>query len=487
MATWQIFDYLSDDNDLLQMDGLDLVTLGERYGTPLFVFSERRIRHNAEAVRAAFQNKSVTTQVFYASKANSNLAVLEILRDAGLNIEVNSGGELYKAIKIGFRPDQIIFNGVAKTEAEICEAIKYQIFSINVDSPYELQRILEVARSLRMLARITLRMVPEIKTGSYGGLQTGTHETKFGISENELSECYREVLAHPDYLALVGLHMHIGSQTHITAKYKSGFQVLLNKVAELYKETGFLVPFLNIGGGLPVPYIKLGQEYLRQEIHSHTTGNTLGDVYSILSANASPEDIAKVTVGLLEKDEFWDSMDVETRELRKSLTKLCVVIEPGRYIVADTAVLISAVQNFKVRPHTGDTWLMLDAGFNTLIDSFDYNWYFHTVSANKPASTNLRPYKLAGPLCDSGDEFCDSEKLHRQPDYRMLPEQMKPGDLIAFLDTGAYTLEQMSQYNGQCRAAAVMIRQNGNVQIIRKRDSYEDLVSQDVSIRIDSQ
>lgn len=471
MSNWQVPGYLQQVDGRLHMDGIDVSSLAKRYGTPLFVFSEKRIRHNVAQVQEAFHNSHVQTRIFYASKANSNLAVLQILRSTGIDIEVNSGGELYKALQAGFQPDQIIFNGVAKTEDEIAEAIRNRIFSLNVDSATELQRVLKVSQALGMPARVKLRMVPEIRTGSHGGLQTGTHESKFGISENELLDCYREVLANSVNFTLVGLHMHIGSQTPDARKYKTALEVLLTRAADLHAQTGFLVPYINIGGGIPVPYLKPDNE-----AHGLTA-----ELFGILSASTPPSEIANFTVGQLGQNGFWESLGGETQVLRNSLQQMGVLVEPGRYIAADTAVLLAEVQNSKVRPGSNDAWLMIDAGFNTLLEAFDYNWYFHAIHASNEGKS-LRPFKLAGPLCDSGDEFLDSERLDRLPNYRMLPEGAKVGDLLAFLDTGAYTLEQMSQYNGQRRAAAVMIRLSGEVQVIRKRDSYEDLLSHDLPL-----
>lgn len=477
MGVWQIPGYLEEIGGVLHIDGVNAVHLAERYGTPLFVFSEARIRHNAEEIQNAFRHPLVNTRVFYASKANSNLGVLQIIKDAGLDIEVNSGGELYKALKVGFRPEQIIFNGVAKTEQEISEAVERQIFCINVESLYELERILHTARRMDTRANIALRIVPEVETGTYGSIETGTHGTKFGISEDELLDIYRKALEHPRHLNLMGLHMHIGAQITRPEKYKAGFEALLTKAIALYEATGHGVSHLNIGGGLPVPFMKKGDGYLNQT--SSDPGRQPGHRYDMFKADISLKEIAGAIIGQLE-DRFSRKPGAVGEGFPKALSDLCLILEPGTRVVADTAVLLTTVQNCKRRRLTGDTWLLLDAGFNTLLDILAYHWYFHAVAANKTHGRADRPYKLAGPLCDSGDVYHDSEGLNRLPDYRMLPEGMKPGDVIAFLDVGAYTLEQMCQYNGQPRAAALLIRQDRRVEVIRRRETHEDLISHDV-------
>ena len=174
MGNWQIPGFLEAINGRLHIDNVDGVPLANSFGTPLFVFSEDRIRHNCAEIGNAFQQWPFKTQIFYASKANSNLSILHIIRDAGLDIEVNSGGELYKALQVGFSPQQIIFNGVAKTEQELREAISNGMFCINVDSVYELEQIIRIAADLQTRANIALRMVPEVETGAHGGLETGT-------------------------------------------------------------------------------------------------------------------------------------------------------------------------------------------------------------------------------------------------------------------------------------------------------------------------
>ncbi len=482
MKEWQVTGHLEDIGGVLRMDGVNVVDLAGRYGTPLFVFSEARIRQNAEQIKSAFRRASGKTGIFYASKANSNLAILQIVRDTGLNVEVNSGGELYKALKAGFRPDQVIYNGVAKTEHELAEAIQQRIFCINVDSPGELERIVRVARNLNQRADIALRIVPEVATGSHSGLETGTHETKFGISEDRLFESYRTALSHPESLALIGLHMHIGAQVVNPDKYKAAFRNLLAKAAALYQVTGHAVSHLNIGGGLPVSYIKPHDNSLSHSIISDSE-HELGNLYGMLKAGTSPKDVADATIGQLESADLDVLVNSISPEFCQMLPGIDILLEPGSRVIANTAILLSRVQSTKHRATTGDTWLLLDAGFNTLFDAFAYNWYFHAVAADK---TNLPPdqaYRLAGPLCDSADVFYDVEGLGRLPDRRTLPDGMQPGDLIAFLDTGGYTLEQMSQYNGQPRAAAVLIRQNGAIQIIRHRDTYEDLIRNDAPLQ----
>ncbi|MBA3534561.1 MAG: hypothetical protein H0T73_21795, partial [Ardenticatenales bacterium] len=420
MASWEVPGYLEAREGVLHMEGLNATGLAAQHGTPLFLFSERKLRENIAEIRRAFQGFLLPSRLFYASKANSNLAILQLVRESGIDVEVNSGGELYKVLAAGFQPEQIIFNGVAKREEELRYAIEQQIYCINVDSAYELSRVLKMARQLKQRAAIALRMVPEVWGETHGGIETGTQNSKFGIAQEELLDCYRAALRYPAALFLRGLHMHIGAQIENPAKHEAGFKALLRAAATLRTATGYLVPLLNMGGGLPVSFLKEENPAL-----------------------PSPATVAESTVGLLEEDDFRQELEALSPGICEALTHCTLAVEPGTRIVANSAILLTTVENHKTRPATGDSWLLLDAGFNTLLDTLAYNWYFHILAATNASSPATTPYKLGGPLCDSGDIFHDSEGLGRLPDHRFLPASLGPGDLLAFLDVGGYTLEQM--------------------------------------------
>jgi len=469
---WVIPGYLDKGADShLQIDGVDAAELAERYGTPLFVFSQRRIRDNIRALKTAFTGLGVEVKICYASKANSNMAILRTVRESGLDVEVNSGGELYKAVKIGFRPEQIIFNGVAKTVDELREAISVGIYCINVDSLFELHRIIQVCRLLGKRASVAFRVIPEVNNGSHPGTETGTHEKKFGVSADEILEAYVQAFRASEWLDVIGIHAHIGSQTTNARLYRAAFERLVSYSQDVHRVTECQLRDINIGGGIPIKYIKDNQ---------YDDDLPLLDEVQYLKSDFRPHEVAGEIAILLHDDSFraeygWGV----SNDMR-------LILEPGRSIVGDAAILLTKVQNHKVRSRSGDRWLMLDAGFNTLLESFDYKWYFHALAANRINEPHVVGYKLAGPLCDSGDVFMDvdaSPGKARLPEYRLLPAAMQEDDLIAFLDTGAYTLEQMFPYNGRTCAQAVMINTRGVVLTIRRRDTYEDLIARDANFR----
>ncbi len=159
---------------------------------------------------------------------------------------------------------------------------------------------------------------------------------------------------------------------------------------------------------------------------------------------------------------------------------MTILLEPGRSIIADAGVVLTTVRNIKRRPETGDIWLLTDAGYNLLLSMNNYKWYYHLISASRAGEPLAAEYKVAGPLCDSGDVYFDIERHGRLPDYRLLPRDVKPGEVLALLNTGAYSLAQMFPYNGRPLPAAVMICEGGKADLIRRKDTYDDLVVNDV-------
>jgi diaminopimelate decarboxylase len=163
------------------------------------------------------------------------------------------------------------------------------------------------------------------------------------------------------------------------------------------------------------------------------------------------------------------------------LDGVTILLEPGRSVIADAGLVLTTVRNIKRRPETGDVWLLTDAGYNLLLSMNNYKWYYHLVSASRADALALAEYKVAGPLCDSGDVYFDIERGGRLPDYRRLPPEVRPGEVLALLNSGAYSLAQMFPYNGRPLPAAVMVRAGGGrVDLIRRRDTYDDLIAQDI-------
>jgi diaminopimelate decarboxylase len=468
---WTIPGFLeARENNHLFISGVDATALSYRHGTPLFVFSEPRIRANIARLQAAAKQVDRPIKFCYASKANSNMAVLKVVLDAGIDIEVNSGGELHKALRVGFSPSQIIFNGTSKTEEELDEAVRAGIYSINVDSIYEIELVEDAVRRARASlnnglppARIALRLVPEIGTRSHLGLQTALLTSKFGISSSEVLEAFHRGLQNPELIHVCGIHIHVGSQTPDVEPFAEAFKSMWNHLMTIHRETGHTLEHINLGGGIPVNYLRDRSQADQLPEHER----------DMLGANLEPA--AVLTEALRVAREA--ARDVEAEHL---LDRVTILLEPGRSVIADAGVVLTRVRNIKRRPETNDVWLLTDAGYNILLSMNNYKWYYHLISASRACESADSEYKVAGPLCDSGDVYFDIERHGRLPDYRLLPPDAQPGEVLALLNSGAYSLAQMFPYNGRPLPAAVMVREDGKAEVIRRRDTYDDLLANDV-------
>src|SRR3982750_3777265 len=466
---WTIPGYLEVRNEHLSINGVDALTLVKEYNSPLFVFSEGRIRDNIRRLQRAAEAVDRPSKFCYASKANSNMAILKVVLESGIDIEVNSGGELFKALRAGFRPDQIIFNGTSKSDDELDDAVRAGIYAINVDSIYEIDLVEQSVERLRALgeevppARITLRLVPEIGTRSHLGLQTALLTSKFGISSSEVLAAFRRGLEKPDLVHVCGIHIHVGSQTPDVEPFAEAFRSMWEHLVTIHRETGHTLEHINLGGGIPVNYLRDRSQADQLPEHER----------DMLGAELEPAAVlAEAMRGAGESARAADAEHL--------LDQLTILREPGRSVIADAGLVLTTVRNIKTRPETGDVWLLTDAGYNIMLSMNNYKWYYHLISASRAGAPYQRNYKVAGPLCDSGDVYFDIERQGRLPDYRKLPENVEAGEVLALLNSGAYSLAQMFHYNGRPLPAAVMIRSGGNAELIRRRDTYQDLVTNDV-------
>ena len=467
---WTIPGYLEVSDNHLTISGADAAKLVRDYGSPVFVFSQPRIRANIERLKAAAEQVDRPIRFFYASKANSNMAVLQTVRDCGIDIEVNSGGELYKALRAGFRPDQIVFNGTSKTPQELDEAVHAGIYSINVDSIYEIELVEEAVRRARReqdgklpATGIALRLVPEIGTRSHLGLQTALLTSKFGISSSEVLDAFRRGLQNPDLVRVCGIHIHVGSQTPDVQPFAAAFKSMWEHLMTIHRETGHMLGHINLGGGIPVNYLR--DQSQADQLPEHER--------DMLGAELEPVTVLSEALRAARES----ARDADAEHL---LERVTILLEPGRSIIADAGLLLTTVRNVKRRPETGDVWLLTDAGYNLLLSMNNYKWYYHLISATRANEPCRCEYKVAGPLCDSGDVYFDIERHGRLPDYRLLPPEVRTGEVLALLNAGAYSLAQMFPYNGRPLPAAVMIRETGKAELIRRRDEYEDLVASDI-------
>jgi len=484
---WELEGFLQTKDNHLHIDSVDAVELARKHGTPLFIYSENRIRHNVERLKKAASVIDCPLKLCYAAKAMSTLGILRAVKDAGSDIEVNSGGELWKALKVGFTGDQINYNGNSKEVWELELAISNDVYAIQVDSLYELELIEETAKLTGKPANVSLRMVPEIKTGTHSGLQTALVTSKFGMMPDEAFHAFAKYKDSP-HLNLNGVHLHIGSQLPESQAYVDAFRMLTDSMMRIHDASGTMLQHINLGGGFPVNYLR--DDSLSSQFPAEQR--------EMFSADFEPAE----AVGKAWQEAKDFAEDCGAAPLLDGLTLL---LEPGRSIIADAGISLTTIRNQKTRPvnkgqltvdhgqvndqelstihyplSTEDHWLLTDAGFNILLSMETYKWYYHLISAERAGDVHDTPYKLAGPLCDGGDVYFDHEGHGRLPDYRLLPADMKPGDVLALLNCGAYSLAQASQYNGRFLPPVVLIKENGEPELVRRRETFEDLVGSDL-------
>jgi D-ornithine/D-lysine decarboxylase len=448
----KIFTYdrrFSQQNGHLMFEGIDLYELGKQNCTPFYLYSEKEILRNIDEVKNAF-SPYLSTRIFYASKACSILKILKIVKEAGICVEANSIYEIMKCLQVGFRGEDIIFNGVMKKKDELEYAIENNLYSINIDSFFELNLIEEITNRLKKVASVCIRIEPNILTPVHAGSITAFH-AKAGIDLRDAEAMARKILTMP-FVKLKGLHMHIGDQVPCIEPFVKATRVMVSEAKSLERSLGIRFDLLNVGGGIPVPY-------------KYENGDAEKDY---LYGGIDSKDFAKAIID-------------EVSEWRKDIT---IVIEPGRKIVSSAAVLLSTLESEKIKTNYDENynpleiikWKYIDAGYSVLSDSLHFDWFFYLFNTRNIKDNYNEWVKIAGPLCDGGDYF--HQGIHE--DFFLMPEFTVPGDVLAFIDTGAYSIESQTIYNCRPRTAVFLINKEGDVELIRREDTYTDIINYDI-------
>ena len=411
--------------DHLRFGGVDVVALAERYGTPLYVTDETIIRTNFRRYREAFA--AVEHDIYFAVKANGNLAILRILAQEGAGADVFSGGELELVSRAGIPLEKVLFNGNSKSETELRAAVEAKV-TVSVDSVEELHTLAAVAGELGAEAGISMRVNPDVSPNVNPKIATGLRTSKFGIPYPEILPAYEAAAKLPN-IVIRGIHCHIGSQILDLTVFREATEKMLSLVEGLYLQ-GIELEFLDLGGGLGIAYRR-----------AEETAPTPKD----LAAMILPSFVAKTR-----------ALGIHPR----------LILEPGRSIVGPATVLLSRVNTVK---EAYKHFVAIDAGFNLLIRPAMYDAYHEVVVANKLHEHASVLSTVVGPICESGDVIAKD---------RLLPP-VERGDIIVILDTGAYGFSMSSQYNGRPRCAEVLVH-DGAAELIRSPESGEDVLRHQV-------
>ena len=405
---------LSRNAATLLFSGVPLNDIAEGVGTPVFAY-------NAEAIRSRYRTLDeslapVPHRICFAVKANSNLAVLRILRDLGAGADIVSGGELSRALAAGFSPDRIVFSGVGKTAEELRAAVKTGVGHLNVESREELELLGRIADTERTEVQVGIRVNPGVTTDTHPYISTGKSGIKFGVPSDQVVPAAEYVLRHPK-LRLTTLAMHLGSQLVTTEPFVEGIGRLLELIERLKRLGVTTLRIIDIGGGLGIRYAE--------------------------EPSLDPADFGSAVVPLL------------------APTGLTVYLEPGRFLVGSAGVLLTRVL---YRKHSGGKeFVVVDAGMNDLVRPSHYQAYHEIVELEerqRPASR----VDVVGPVCETGDFLALD---------RMLPG-LVAGDALAVLGAGAYGFVMASNYNSRPRPAEVIVDE-GRWWVARPREKVEEL------------
>ncbi len=397
----------------LHAEGVPLARIAEEIGTPTYVYSAGELRARYRALAAAFSGRAT---ICYALKANMNLAVVRTLVAEGAGADVTSGGELFRALRAGAKPRQIVYSGVGKTDAEIDAALRAGIRAFNAESRAELRRIDARAGALGLRAPVSFRVNPDVDPKTHPYISTGLRTSKFGIPIEEAVEAYAEAKALPN-VQVVGVDCHIGSQLTQIAPFADALARVRALVQEL-RAAGHGIELVDVGGGLGVTYSE--------------------------ETPPSAEEYAAAVLGAV------GDLDVE------------LVLEPGRWITANAGVLLARVLYEKV--NESKRFVIVDAAMNDLIRPALYQSYMR-IEPVLPAPGEARKVDVVGPVCESGDFLAKD---------RSLPP-LASGALLAVRSAGAYGFAMASNYNGRPRAAEVLV-DGERYAVVRARESLEDLI-----------
>jgi diaminopimelate decarboxylase len=421
----------------LYCEEVALARVAVEFGTPLYVYSAGTILDHYRRLDSALLD--LDHLICYAVKANSNRAILSLLSREGAGFDIVSGGELFRVIAAGGDPRKCTFAGVGKSQEEIEYALDQRVLSFNVESEAELAHIDRIARGKGVQAPIALRVNPDVDAHTHRYVSTGRSENKFGIALDRVAEVYEQAAWMPN-IAIRGLQMHIGSQITDAAPFAEAIAKVTPLILKLKKQ--YALEFFSIGGGIGIIYES-----------------------SLASGSAdwwSQKDRVQATTTLpLTIHDYATAIVPPLRELG-----LRVLVEPGRLLVGNAGVLLTRVRYIKRAEHK--KFVIVDAGMNDLIRPALYQSYHEIVPVREARDSAREAVDVVGPVCESADFFAQD---------RPLPE-MKEGDLVALMSTGAYGFAMASNYNSRPLPAEALV-QGESFSLIRRRQTMEDLVREE--------
>ncbi|RAK22241.1 diaminopimelate decarboxylase [Anoxybacillus vitaminiphilus] len=425
-----------NDRGHLEIGGVDVIDLAKEYGTPLYIYDVALIRERARAFKQTFEKHGVKAQVAYASKAFSTMAMVQLVEEEGLSLDVVSGGELYTALKAGFPPERIHFHGNNKSYEELEMALQHKIGCFVVDNFYELSLLEQLSKQHGVTTSILLRVTPGIEAHTHDYILTGQEDSKFGFDLNngQADEAFEKALTSESFKVL-GLHCHIGSQIFETTGFVLAAQKMFKKIGDWKEKFGFVPEVVNLGGGFGIRY-------------TNEDDPIPASVYVEQIIAEVKKQVAELGIAM---PEIW--------------------IEPGRSLVGDAGTTIYSIGSRKEVPNVRQ-YVAVDGGMSDNIRPALYEAKYEAVLANRVLDENEEVVSIAGKCCESGDMLIWDLPLPKA----------QAGDYLAVFCTGAYGYSMANNYNRIPRPAVVFV-ENGQAQLVVKRETYEDLVKLDVPLK----
>lgn len=422
-------------NNELNIGGVGVQELREKFSTPLYVMDQTLLEENMAIFRDNFKSDKFKTEVIYASKAFLAVAMAQLVNRNGLSMDVVSGGELFTAIKAGFPMEKLYFHGNNKTYDELELAIDNNLGTIIVDNPLELHRLNEICADKNKKAKVLLRVNPGIDAHTHEYIQTSKFSSKFGesIFDEEIFNIIKEFL-NSENVILEGFHCHVGSQIFDEKPFFGAIDVMFKFAKEVEEKTGFASKVINLGGGFGIYYSEEDNPIALQDF-----------VTRMIS-------------------------DLEIKKEEYGLSVEQVNIEPGRSIVANSGTTIYTVGGVK-DTFSGKKYIFVDGGMTDNIRPALYQAKYEGVIANKMLETPTLCATVAGKCCESGDVLIHDSYFAEAVD----------GDILAIASTGAYNYSMSSNYNRIIKPAVVFVK-DGKAQLVVKRETYEDLVRNDLEL-----
>ena len=419
----------------LTIGGIDTVDIAKEYGTPCYVMDEDRIRKNCRAyVKSIEDNYGGNGLAIYASKAFNCKYMCKLINEEGMGLDVVSGGELYTAIQAGFPTEKIYFHGNNKTLDELKFAVENGVGTVVVDNIYELENLSRIAGECGKTASVLLRIKPGIDAHTHDFVRTGQIDSKFGVAlENgEAFEIHKYAVTLEN-ICVDGVHCHIGSQIFEVAPFKEAAKVMMNFISDLRDKLGIDPHILNLGGGFGIKYVESDDPL-------------------------APYEYVKAAIDVVKE---------VANERNMPLPYL--VFEPGRSIVAEAGITLYTVGCVKDIENVR-TYVSVDGGMTDNPRYIMYGAKYSACIANKANAENVKEVTIAGKCCESGDLIQENVKL----------PLTEVGDTLAVLATGAYNYSMSSNYNRIPRPAMVAVKENGEKKVIIKRETYEDIIKNDL-------